>query len=161
MLIKPVIVYGCGANTTEIGSILHQCYNIDSAQEGCEVFTHEIQRDIHYIVAIEDDKIIGLTTWLSHGLPKHGLAELDRIAVHPEHQRKGVATMLFQGLLDLAQKHYQEQQNSLRKLYLLTHTTNKKAQAFYKKLGFVHEATLYNHFYDGLDECVFAYYLTS
>jgi RimJ/RimL family protein N-acetyltransferase len=43
----------------------------------------------------------------------------------------------------------------LRKMYILTHANNVRAQAFYKKMGCVFEASLKDHYYSGLDEWVF------
>ncbi len=94
-----------------------------------------------------------------HGLPKHQLAELDRIAVLPEYRGKGVERMLFKRLLEEAGNAYKEAGSKLRKLYLLTHASNARAQAFYKKLGFSHESTLKSHYYDGEDELVFSMFI--
>jgi len=44
----------------------------------------------------------------------------------------------------------------LRKLFLQTHVSNVRAQNFYKKIGFFHEATLKDHYYNGEDEMIFS-----
>jgi RimJ/RimL family protein N-acetyltransferase len=44
----------------------------------------------------------------------------------------------------------------IRKLYLLTHEDNKNAHAFYEKIGFEHETTLKDHYYDNKDERVYS-----
>lgn len=142
-----------------IANVLVQSYNIDDIEEGKDTFKKEAKKEYNYIVAEDNGKVIGLTTWQMHGLPKHQLAELDRIAVLPEYRGKGVARLLFKKLLEEANKAYRDAGSKLRKLYLLTHASNARAQAFYKKLGFSHESTLKNHYYDGEDELVFSMFL--
>lgn len=139
-----------------IANVLKNSYNIKTIEEGKRVFLDEINKKITYFVAEDNGKIIGIATWLIHGLPKHQLAELDRIAVLPEQRGKGVAQELFRYLIQDIDKFYKAQNSKLRKLYLMTHSSNARAQAFYKKLGFMHEATLKDHYYKGEDEFVFS-----
>ena len=110
----------------------------------------------HNIVAEESGKIIGIVTWLMHGLPKHQLCELDRIAVLPEYMGKGVARELFDALVKDAKSFYRKKKLRLRKLYLLTHADNTRAHKFYEKLGFKHETTLKQHYYKDKDEYVYS-----
>ena len=146
-------------DATQIAVVLEDAYNIDSVEEGIQVFKEEQTKGYHYIVAEEDNKIVGITTWQMHGLPKHQLAELDRIAVLKTQQGKGLGKQLFEALLKEASKEYEKHNQNLRKLYLLTHADNEQAQQFYKKLGMQHEATLKNHFYENKDEFVFSIFL--
>lgn len=143
------------ADAVSIGKILMTAYKIDSVKEGINVFKEETKK-VNYLVAEENNKIIGLITWLQHGLPKHGLAELDRIAVFPEFRGKNIGKKLFESLIRDIEKYYKEKNSELRKLYLLTHKSNINAQQFYKKLGFKHETTLKDHFHRGEDEYVFS-----
>lgn len=143
-------------DTKGIADVLVQSYNIKDLGEGSRVFRDEIQKNHHYIVAIEKGKIIGIVTWLVHGLPKHQLCELDRIAVLPEYRRKGIARKLFNALVNDAKSFYKKNKSKLRKLYLLTHADNSRAQKFYEKLGFKHETTLKEHYYKGRDEFVYS-----
>ncbi len=136
-----------------IGTILAECYNIESATAGQKVFISEIKRGFVYIVA-ERSTITGIASWVIHGLPKHGLCELDRIAVTESERGKGVANALMEGLLKDAKQYYKKNKSKLRKLYLLTHADNKRAQAFYAKMGFIHETTLKAHYYQDKDEWV-------
>lgn len=140
----------------EIASVLIKSYNIKDLNEGINTFKNEIKKNHQYIVAEEKGKIIGIVTWLMHGLPKHQLCELDRIAVLPEYRRKGVAKTLFNALINDAKLFYKKNDSKLRKLYLLTHADNVRAHKFYEKLGFKHETTLKQHYYKDKDEYVYS-----
>lgn len=142
-----------------IGIVLKESYNIDSIEEGKEVFENETKKGVNYIIAEEGKNIIGLTTWYIHGLPKHGLAELDRIAVLPDFRGKGIAKQLFSSLIDDCKKFYKENKSKFRKLMLLTHASNKRAHKFYKKMGLKHETTLKKHYYKDEDEWVYSIFI--
>ena len=139
-----------------IANVLVKSYNIKDIKEGISVFKNETKKFHHYIVAEDSGRIIGLVTWILHGLPKHQLCELDRIAVLPEYRGKGVAKQLFAALVKDADEFYKKSSSKLRKLYLLTHADNIRAQKFYEKLGFRHETTLKEHYYKGKDEYVYS-----
>lgn len=139
-----------------IANVLLKCYNIKDLEEGKQVFLNETKKLHHYIIAEEGGRIIGIVTWAMHGLPKHMLAELDRIAVLPEYRGKGVSAALFNFLREDADNEYKKHGFKLRKLYLLTHDDNERAHAFYHKMGFKHETTLKQHYYKDKDEFVFS-----
>ena len=139
-----------------IGKVLLASYNISSLKEATAVFANESKKGHHYIVAIGEGKIAGIVTWKMHGLPKHQLAELDRIAVLPEYRGAGIAQQLFQALILDCKAHYKKQKSKLRKLFLLTHDDTIRAHKFYEKLGFKHETTLKDHYYKGCDERVYS-----
>ena len=139
-----------------IANVLVKSYNIKDIKEGINTFNNELNKQHHYIVAEEDKIIIGIVTWLIHGLPKHQLAELDRIAVLPEYRGKGIAKELFDALIKDAKLFYKKNNSKLRKLYLLTHADNERAKKFYERLGFKHETTLKEHYYKEKDEFVFS-----
>ena len=139
-----------------IANVLEKSYSIKSIKEGINVFKTETKKSHNYIVAEEDGKISGIVTWIAHGLPKHQLCELDRIAVLPEYRGKGVAKKLFNTLVKDAKAHYKKNNSKLRKLYLLTHAGNKREHKFYEKLGFKHETTLKQHYYKNKDEFVYS-----
>ncbi len=139
-----------------IAHVLVNSYNIKSMKEGTYVFKSEMKKGHHYIVALENKKIIGIVTWLPHGLPKHMLAELDRIAVLPEYRGKGISKELKEAMVDDAKRWFRAKGFTLRKLYLLTHEDNERARKFYEKMGFKHETTLKDHYYKGKHECVYS-----
>jgi len=141
---------------SQIAEVLLDFYNMGDLNEAINVFLSELEKDFHYIVAVENGKIIGLVTWFMHGLPKHGLFELDRICILSASRGKGVGIMLVDRLVDDARKWYNKLDEDIRKLYLLTHEDNKNAHAFYEKIGFEHETTLKDHYYDNKDERVYS-----
>ena len=138
-----------------VANVLVKSYNIKDLKEGINVFKNEIKKFHNYIVA-DDGKIVGIVTWVVHGLPKHQLCELDRIAVLPQYRSIGVAKKLFNALVEDAESYYKKHKQKLRKLYLLTHADNVKAHKFYEKLGFKHETTLKEHYYKNKDEFVYS-----
>lgn len=139
-----------------IAEVLTKSYNIKDVKEGIGVFKSETKKLHNYIVADDNGKIAGIVTWAVHGLPKHQLCELDRIAVLPEHRGKGIAKKLFNALVGDSKSYYRKHKQKLRKLYLLTHVDNRRAHKFYEKLGLKHETTLKEHYYKGKDEHVYS-----
>ena len=139
-----------------IAEVLTKSYNIKGLREGISVFKNETKKLHRYIVADDGEKIAGIVTWAVHGLPKHQLCELDRIAVLPECQGRGIAKNLLNALIKDANAYYKKHGQKLRKLYLLTHDHNKRAHRFYEKAGFKHEATLKKHYYKNKDEYVYS-----
>ncbi|MBM4044271.1 MAG: GNAT family N-acetyltransferase [Planctomycetes bacterium] len=146
-------------DAAQVGAVLHANYNIASVAEGGQAFLGELTRGYRFVVAVEAGRVCGIVSWAPHGLPKHGLAELDRIAVLPNCQGNGIGRALFQKLLEDAQAHYAANGGKLRKLFLMTHANNLSAHAFYRKMGMAHEATLPSHYYASRDEFVFSLFL--
>jgi len=70
------------SDSKDIACVLLDFYNMDDIEEAIHAYETELEKGYHYIVALENEKIIGLVTWLIHGLPKHGLFELDRICLY-------------------------------------------------------------------------------
>ena len=143
-------------DANQISSVLIDFYNMKDANEASEAFISEMEKDFNYIVALQDDVIIGLVTWLPHGLPKHGLFELDRICLLSEARGKGVGKDLINELITDADKWYKSMGENIRKLYLLTHEDNVDAHIFYEKVGFDHETTLKDHYYKNQNERVYS-----
>lgn len=147
-------------DTEQIGRILKESYNISSVEEGKQAFLDELANNTQYIVAEEDNSIVGLVTWLTHGLPKHGLVELDRIAVLPKYRGNGISRDLFEELINDTKNYFAHNNSHLRKLFLMTHADNIRAQTFYKKMGMIHETTIPSHFYANKDEFVMSRYFS-
>ncbi len=140
----------------QIANVLLDFYNMENIDEASGAFLTEVSKDYKYILAIENGMIVGLVTWLIHGLPKHGLFELDRICVLSKSRGKGVGKILVNSLIDNARKWYKKNNSEIRKLYLLTHEDNILAQVFYEKVGFHHESTLENHYYNNKNEKLYS-----
>ena len=140
----------------QIANVLLDFYNMNDRDEAVNTFLSEIDKDFHYIVAIENGKIIGLVTWLMHGLPKHGLFELDRICILSTSRGKGVGAKLVDKLVEDASKWYKQNGEEIRKLYLLTHEDNTSAHVFYEKIGFENETSLKDHYYKDQPERVYS-----
>mgnify|MGYP006172639281 CR=1 FL=1 len=145
----------------EIAHVLLDFYNMENYKEAVHTFESEYDKDYHYIVAIENEKIIGLVTWVMHGLPKHGLFELDRICLLKQSRGKGVGKQLVDALVNDARLWYEKAGAMIRKLYLLTHEENNSAQFFYEKIGFSHETSLKSHYYNRKDERVYSMFFNS
>tara|TARA_A100000164_G_scaffold327897_1_gene314582 strand:+ start:39 stop:521 length:483 start_codon:yes stop_codon:yes gene_type:complete len=143
-------------DVNQIANVLLDFYNMENVDEARNAFLTEVSKDYKYILAIENGMIIGLVTWLIHGLPKHGLFELDRICVLSKSRGKGVGKILVNSLIDNARKWYKKNNSEIRKLYLLTHEDNILAQVFYEKVGFHHESTLENHYYNNKNEKLYS-----
>lgn len=135
-----------------IGKLLSVSYNIKNENEGKDVFLKEIKKGHKYIVSKSETKVIGIISWLTHGLPKHGLAELDRIAVLPDFKGQGIAKKMFEFMINDINRYYERYDHKLRKFYVLTHEDNIRAQRFYEKMGFEKEVTLKEHYYNDKDE---------
>ena len=143
-------------DANQIANVLLDFYNMENLDEARSAFLTEVSKDYKYILAIESGIIVGLVTWLIHGLPKHGLFELDRICILSKSRGRGVGKILVNSLIDNARKWYKKNNSKIRKLYLLTHEDNFLAQAFYEKIGFHHESTLENHYYDNKNEKLYS-----
>src|SRR3989344_1430377 len=139
-----------------IANVLVNSYNVKGLAEGINVFKSESAKQHHWVIAEDKGKVIGIATWIMHGLPKHQLAELDRIAVLPDYRGHGIARPLFDALLKDCKDFYKKNKSKLRKMYILTHYDNVRAHRFYEKLGFTHETTLKSHYYENKDEFVYS-----
>lgn len=138
----------------EIGKVLEQGYSIKTVEEGIKVFNEERKKGWNYLVATLNGKIIGIVSWAMKGLPRHGLIELDRIAVSTEFRGKGVARKLFDFVEQDAKEFFEEKGEKLRKLFLFTHEDNNRAISFYNKMGMEKDAVLKNHYYGNKNELV-------
>jgi amino-acid N-acetyltransferase len=81
---------------------------------------------VNYLVAVDENKLVGCV-----GLEVYeGVGLLRSLAVHPEHQGKGIGTALLQRMVAHAKE------KGLSELYLLTATADK----FFLKQGFAQVA---------------------
>lgn len=141
-----------------IAEILLESYNMNTIKEAKDAFLNE-SKMFNFIVAEKGENIIGIASWLMHGLPKHGLCEINRIAVLSNIRGRGIGKLLFSGAVKDSEQFYKENNSRLRKIFLFTHETNKKAQKFYASIGLEQEARLKDHYYDNVNELVFSKFL--
>ncbi len=139
-----------------VASVLLECYNMDSLDEAIGAFKREMRQQKAFVLGEENGTVIAVASWQVHDIPKHRLAELHRIAVLPEFRGKGLSRQIFEFMVHDCRLFYSRQGHRLRKLFVLTHDSNKRAQRFYEKLGFRLEARLANHCYEGEDELVYS-----
>jgi len=140
-------------DTNKIAKLLVKCFNITSVKEGKETFHRERRKD-NFIVAEENGKLIGLISWDMHGLPKHQLVRIERIGVLANPKRDEVAEELLRTAVQSADKFFKKMNLKLRKIYAMVHSPNIKMRNFYKKMGFVEEAKLKDHYYKGVDDFI-------
>ncbi len=153
---KTAIRLGTAADTEQAARVLLAAYNMADMAEARAAYQRETEMGHRYLVAEAAGAIVGISSWYLHGVPHHGLAELDRIAVLPEYRMNGAGSELFHGLVEDAQRFYTERGERLRKLFLMTHDDNQAAHALYRKVGMEKEVVLKDHYYDGQAEAVFS-----
>jgi RimJ/RimL family protein N-acetyltransferase len=146
------------SDAEQAAEVLVKNYNIKNKEEAKDVFIEELSM-YNCIVALDKDKIIGIGCWRVHGLPKHQLAEVGRVATLPGYQGKGNTTAIFEKMVHNADRFYKSHKTKLRKIYAYVHSSNKKAQEFYEKLGLIKEAVLKDHYYEGEDEYVYSMFM--
>lgn len=78
-------------------------------------------------VAEADDEVAGYMAWRDEA---PGVAYLEELSVHPDHQRRGIATRLLEELYGRARELGMEQ------VVLRSREKASWAQAFYRKAGF-------------------------
>lgn len=142
-------------DSDEIASVLIKNYKFRSIGEARKAYQEELGR-FSYIAAEDGGRIIGTACWRIHGLPKHQLAEIGRVAALPEYADKGVMEALFGTAVQDADKFYKSHGTKIRKVYAYVHSSNKKMQKFYSSIKLIKEAVLKDHYYKGEDEFVYS-----
>ncbi|OQA87898.1 MAG: putative acetyltransferase [Lentisphaerae bacterium ADurb.Bin242] len=104
-------------------------------------FAHSVTRSF---VAESDGKVIGYLCATAN--TKNGLGTLNVIGVDPACFAQGCGSALF-AAADAFWRGL-----GMRKIYTCTSHVNLRAQAYYKKMGFVEEGRLKDHFHEGIDE---------
>ncbi len=142
----------------ELAALIMQNYDVKSIEEAHAFFKKDLAGGMNYILAESAGKLAGFVTWKEHDRAYHELAELHAIAVDDSFKGKGLASDMFGALLEHAKGFYGQNNQSLRKLYVLTHATNERAIRFYKKMGFKKEVVLPSHYYKDVDELMLSMY---
>jgi len=140
-------------DTEGIVNLLHERFNIESKEEAKKVYLYEKKRD-KFLLAVDNNKVIGFISWTIAGEPRHELVRIRRLAILPVQNKEEVAEELIRKTTDIADKEFKQINLKIRKAYVLVHSIDKERIEFYKKLGFVHEATLKDHYANNVDEFV-------
>ena len=98
----------------------------------------------HAVVAVERDEVVGYAVTLG----SDDLADLQRIAVHPDHQRQGIARTLLDEVLAEAAG------SGANRVLLEVSASNAPALAFYAASGFVEIDRRRRYYRDGTDAVV-------
>jgi len=99
----------------------------------------------HYLVAIVDDRIVGMVSLYTFPRPRRKHAAAVGICVHEEWHGKGVGTELMRAIIDMADNWL-----NLTRLELEVYANNEAAMRLYERFGFEVEGTLRQHaFRDG------------
>lgn len=138
-------------DANKVAGLLTKGFNINSIEEGKKAFLKERKKD-NYLIAEEDGKIFGLLSWDMHGLPKHQLVRIERISILNTPRKDEVAEGLLTKAIQDADKFFKKKNLKLRKMYTMVHSSNKKLIDFYKKMGFIQETRIKDHYYKGIDE---------
>lgn len=127
-----------------------------AVEEIVEQTRREIARGDRFILAF-DESLIGFVTWELHGGPDNRLAELEHIATDPNNpEARGLGRRLIEDLEQDVHAFYRRAgQPGARKIWLLTHAANTRAQNLYLRTGFKHTATLPDFWHLGVDELYF------
>ncbi|MGL5245215.1 MAG: ribosomal protein S18-alanine N-acetyltransferase [Sarcina sp.] len=108
-------------------------------------FLNEIKNPLaHYLVAKDDEKIIGFIGAWSIIDEAH----ITNIAVHPNYRRQGVGDLLIGGLFCLSNEL------NLIALTLEVRASNIPAQNLYKKHGFVEEGIRKKYYEDNGEDAI-------
>ena len=127
-------------NMANVLGDIEKCVYKNSDEWSGETFFNDMaQNNRLYLVAKEDDKLIGFVG-ASYFMDE---ADILRVAILPEYQRKGVATQLMQEMIDCLKKLL------VKKVMLEVEENNIKAQGLYKKVGFKEISKRKNYYKNG------------
>jgi ribosomal-protein-alanine N-acetyltransferase len=94
---------------------------------------------VSYLVAVDDDAVVGHAVTSAAG----DIAELQRIAVAPEHRRQGVGDLLLSAAVEAASR------TEADRMLLEVRADNRPALAFYAHAGFVEIDRRERYYADG------------
>ncbi|RNB80162.1 N-acetyltransferase [Brevibacillus fluminis] len=92
-------------------------------------------------VADVDDTVVGLIVFTSHKRKRLAHTGSISIMIRKEHRNRGLGRLLLQELLNWAERH-----PDIEKVSLGVFSTNHRAIALYKSMGFVEEGRKINEF---------------
>lgn len=128
-----------------LGDIEKCVYKNGDEWSGETFFNDMAQSNRLYLVAKEKDELIGFVG-ASYFMDE---ADILRVAILPDYQKKGVATQLMQAMIDCLKKL------SVQKVMLEVEEDNNRAQGLYKKVGFKEIFKRKNYYKNGKTGLIF------
>lgn len=107
-------------------------------------FISKVNTDGLGFVALKGERLVG--SIYAYRLPLKAFTHVYtflNIVVHPDHQSKGIGTLLFSKFLETIE----EQHRDIYRVELFTRSENKSNVAFYQKMGFQIEGPLQDKLY--------------
>lgn len=137
----------------QIAKIYVENTKVPSLEEAKEVYDWELER-YKFLVAEENGNIIGFISWRINGERRHELVRIKRLIIEDVPNKEEVAEELIRRATDEADKELKRKGFKLRKVFAMVHSHDEEIKKFYEKLGFEHETTLKDHYYNNVDEHV-------
>lgn len=102
---------------------------------------------MQYFTAQESNSILGYVLWVEKGgFREKAVFEMEQIAVHPEHQGKGIGSLLIKESLSQIKKSLQKRGSRLKLIEITTGVENKAQQLYKKTIGARTEAVIKDFF---------------
>ena len=121
---------------------------IEDHKGRAEKFAHDLVLRFKTLLAIEGNQVCGTITWEPRGGLDDGVSELVGLGVNEKYRRQGIATKLFNTMVDEATNFYTNEGYSLRVIILFMERSNETARKFYSANKFKEVAvipSLYPH----------------
>lgn len=142
-----------GDDLDEVLAIEHLCFTYPFSRS---LFESELnQPAATLLVARDGESLVGYIDFWKVVDEIH----LINIAVHPDYQRKGIATQLFQAMLRVSPSPLEGEGG--RKIYLEVRVSNEGAKKFYEKMGFQVIGIRKGYYPDGEDAYVLSSKITA
>jgi len=124
----------------ELGTYPRKALEFDMARHSAENYRESLKADLDFaFVAEDEERIVGVAMGKLVG--ESGLARLDWIGVHPNHQRKGTGKALLEKVVDYCEA------KGCHKITLNTMPALVPAINLYLRAGFVPEAYLHEEWW--------------
>ena len=124
----------------ELGTYPRKALEFDMARHSAENYRESLKADLDFaFVAEDEERIVGVAMGKLVG--ESGLARLDWIGVHPDHQRKGTGKALLEMVVDYCEA------KGCHKITLNTMPALVPAINLYLRAGFVPEAYLHEEWW--------------
>jgi len=136
--------------------LLRQSNRFFSDQEAAQAFLHELSKGREFRGVHDGTNMLGLMGWEDRGLPKHGVVEVIRFAIPERKFVRSAAELLFDTSLASIDYYFRQQQQRLRKVFMVISNKRGHAKEFLEDRGLIREAMLKNHYHDNRNESVYS-----